>query len=156
VEVNKIFVSAAQAITSDFIAIARDVADPHLLANLNKLGPVAVDHHMQPFRKEASITKQLFESRQLEESETQLPTRNRLYAFSISELLDRQKSVKTHDELVRLADEFKIDVDKLKNLVGFVNTPSVDKASIRSAPRSKQGKDSRAANAVWVEACIRS
>jgi hypothetical protein len=34
----------------DFIAIERDGADPHFLANLNKLGPVRVDHHMQAIR----------------------------------------------------------------------------------------------------------
>lgn len=89
-------------------------------------------------------TKQLFESR--EESDIQLPTRNRLYAFSISELLDRQKSVKTHDELVKLAEEFKIDVNKLKNLIRFVSSPSVDKTSIRPAPGSKRGEDLWVAN----------
>jgi len=132
-------------------AIERDAVDPHFLANLNKLGPVRVDHHMQTIRPEAKSARQ----RQLAESETlQLSpgTRNRLYGSSISELLDKHKSVKTYDELVKLAEEFKIDVDKLRGLVRFVNSPSVDKASIRSAPGSKQGEDLWVANAVWVEA----
>lgn len=32
------------------LAIERDAMDPHLLANLTKLGPVRVDHHMQGYR----------------------------------------------------------------------------------------------------------
>lgn len=73
-------------------------------------------------------------------------TPNRLSGFSIIELLDKQKDVKTHDGLVKLAEEFKIDVDKLKGLVRFVNSPSVDKASIRRAPGSKKGEDLWVAN----------
>lgn len=34
----------------DKLAIERDSQDPHLLANLNRLGPVRVDHHMQAVR----------------------------------------------------------------------------------------------------------
>ncbi len=34
---------------SSKLAIERDAADPHFLANLNKLGPVRVDH-MQTIR----------------------------------------------------------------------------------------------------------
>jgi hypothetical protein len=32
------------------LAIERDAADPHFLANLNKLGPVRVDHMQNPIR----------------------------------------------------------------------------------------------------------
>jgi len=32
------------------IVIQRDARDPQLLANLSKLGPVRVDHHMQTIR----------------------------------------------------------------------------------------------------------
>lgn len=87
--------------------------------------------------------------------------------------------MKTDDGLVKLAEEFGIDVDKLKGLVRFVNSPSVDKASKRRAPGSKKGEDLWVANvgsffflvfwrdliipptcgiaqAVWVEAGIRS
>jgi len=136
-------------------AIDRDSADPHFLANLNRLGPVRVDRHMQSsIHPDATSPEQLFESRQ-EESEKQL-SRNRLYGFSMSELLDRQKDMKTHEELVKLAEEFKIDVDKLKGLVKFVNSPSVDKASIRPAPGTKKGEDLWVADAVWVEGSIRS
>ena len=54
--------------------------------------------------------------------------------------------MKTHDELANLAEEFKIDLNKLKGLVRFVNSPSVDKASIRPAPGTKKGEDSWVAN----------
>jgi hypothetical protein len=69
-----------------------------------------------------------------------------LYGFSISELLDRQKLVTTQEELVKLAEEFKIDVDKLRSLASVVNSPSVDKASIRPAPGTKKGEDLWIAN----------
>ena len=94
------------------------------------------------YYKEAKNTKQLFESRESsEKTGSLLPARNRVYAPSITKLLDRHKSVTTHEELVALAEEFKIDADKLKSLARFVNSPSVDEASIRPAPGSKKDED---------------
>jgi hypothetical protein len=69
-----------------------------------------------------------------------------LYGFSVSELLDRQKLVTTQEELVKLAEEFKIDVDKLRSLASVVNSLSVDKVSIRPAPGTKKGEDLWIAN----------
>jgi len=45
-----LFDSASKLTNLSFIDIERDSADPHFLSNLNKLGPVRVDHHMQPIR----------------------------------------------------------------------------------------------------------
>ena len=45
-----------------------------------------------------------------------------------------------------LADEFKIDADRLSSLGRFVNSPSVDEASIRPAPGSKKAEDVFIAN----------
>ena len=47
---NESLFSALGQSTTSRIAIERDAADPHFLANLNKLGPVRVDHHMQAIR----------------------------------------------------------------------------------------------------------
>ena len=48
--------------------------------------------------------------------------------------------MKTPEEEATLAEEFKIDVERLRSLARFVNSPSVDKARIRPAPGSK-GED---------------
>lgn len=44
--------SEGSSLRSTFITtvIQRDARDPQLLANLNRLGPVRVDHHMQTVR----------------------------------------------------------------------------------------------------------
>lgn len=49
--------------------------------------------------------------------------------------------MKTTDEEAALAQGFKIDVEELRSLATSVNSPSVDKASIRPAPQSKKGED---------------
>jgi len=72
-------------------------------------------------------TQTLFSSR---ESESAQATRNRLYASSISKLLDRRKGVRTPGELERLAEEFGIDVDVLNGLAKVVNSPSIDTGSM--------------------------
>jgi len=63
-------------------------------------------------------------------------TRNRLYASSISELLDKRKGVRTLGELERLAEEFGIDLDVLNGLAKVVNSPSIDTGSMSSRSES--------------------
>ena len=45
------------------LAILRDARDPQLHANLNKLGPVRVDHHMQTVRTVRSVAFCVLHSR---------------------------------------------------------------------------------------------
>ncbi|KAF8160598.1 hypothetical protein BJ912DRAFT_316837 [Pholiota molesta] len=127
-------------------AIEKDAGDPDFLSNLSRLGPVQVDHHMQSIRPhDASLRV----SRQAEAAALE-PSRNRLYAFVLSDLLDRRKAVRSRQDLEKLAKEFNIDVDKLESLARFVNSPSIDKATIRPIA-GKSEEDGFMAEAVWIE-----
>ena len=74
------------------------------------------------------ITNRLFESRAASESEASSlkPMRNHLYAASLHELFDAQKSVRSRKDLESLARKYNVDVDKLERLSQVVNSPSVD------------------------------
>jgi hypothetical protein len=84
-----------------------------------------------PPAQEANSTTRLFESRAKAEAAASEPSRNRLYAFVLSDLLDRRKAVRSRQDLEKLAKEFNIDVEKLESLGRFVNSPSINKATIR-------------------------
>ncbi|TFK72511.1 hypothetical protein BDN72DRAFT_763214 [Pluteus cervinus] len=107
-------------------AINLDARDPQLLANLNRLGPVRVDHNMQTVR--AKATHKLFNSRaqsELEASSHKL-ARNHLTAGTLSLLLDERKSVSSKEELDDLAKKWNLDGEsKVQSLAKFVNSPSV-------------------------------
>ncbi|KAF9002024.1 hypothetical protein BDQ17DRAFT_1390969 [Cyathus striatus] len=98
--------------------IERDAQDPHFLANLNRLGPVRVDHHMQTIRLEATQSEH-------EASSTQ-PTKNRLTAFSLTELLDARKAARGQADIEQLAEKFGLDLQQMQNVTRFVSSPSVD------------------------------
>lgn len=69
----------------------------------------------------------LFKSRAQSEYEASAPTptRNRLHAATLSDLLDERKAAKTRGDLQRLADRYVIDFTKVENLSRFVSSPSV-------------------------------
>ncbi|KAF8638496.1 hypothetical protein AX16_010479 [Volvariella volvacea WC 439] len=133
-------------------AVLQDAKDPHFLANLSKLGQVQVDHHMQTIRTAANDTHKLFRSRAQSDLEAfgTTPVRNRLHAPTLSDLLDARKSVKTQQELEKLANEHNIDVQKLESLARFVNSPSVQGGTaVRTV--AKDGEESLTTLAVWAE-----
>jgi crotonobetainyl-CoA:carnitine CoA-transferase CaiB-like acyl-CoA transferase len=76
-------------------------------------------------------TSRMFESRSKSEMEaaSAQPIHNRLHAMALSELLDKRKSAKTREDVVRLAKEYGIDVGKLESLTRFVSSPSVEGGS---------------------------
>ena len=45
--------------------------------------------------------------------------------------MEERKSVTTQEGLVDLAKRYKIDLDKMETLAMFINSPSVDSASVR-------------------------
>ena len=47
---SKLLFSTLVVLTSSSVDIRRDAQDPHFLANLSRLGPVRVDHHMKAVR----------------------------------------------------------------------------------------------------------
>ncbi|TFK42881.1 hypothetical protein BDQ12DRAFT_297172 [Crucibulum laeve] len=137
-------------------AIEKDAGDPHFLANLNRLGPVKVDHHMKTVRAEAETTHRLFKSRAQSEFEgaSSQPTKNFIHAPSLSELLDERKGAKTREDLEILAEKYGIDVERMENLTRFVNTPSVDRgATVKTV--GKDGDESIIIPAVWIEPSIK-
>ena len=75
-------------------------------------------------------TTRLFESRARSEAAAE-PAKNQLYASVLSVLLDRRKGARSCQDLETLAREFSIDVAKLETLARFVNSPSINSASIR-------------------------
>ncbi|ETW85520.1 hypothetical protein HETIRDRAFT_470555 [Heterobasidion irregulare TC 32-1] len=112
-------------------AIERDARDPQLLANLSRLGPVKVDHHMQTVRT-TEYVNQAFRSRAQSETEaalTRMP-KNRLLAASLADLLEERRFVTTRGELEELAGKYGVDVEKLESVARFVNSPSVDEKDI--------------------------
>ncbi|THH09483.1 hypothetical protein EW146_g8673, partial [Bondarzewia mesenterica] len=111
--------------------IERDSRDPQFLANLRRLGPVRVDHHMQTIRTADDVNR-AYRSRVESEtaaSSSRVP-HNRLLVDSLTDLLEERKLVTTQGELEELARRYGIDVDKLESLARFVNTPSVKEGSV--------------------------
>jgi len=132
-------------------AIEKDAQDAHLLANLNRLGPVRVDHHIQAVRL-TSDTNNLLKSRERTEQEAfrlQLP-RNHIHSTALSNLLDERKSATSQNELQRLAEQYGIDIWKLENLARFVSSPSVQRGrAIKTI--TKEGEENIMMMAVWIE-----
>ncbi|KAA1471341.1 hypothetical protein DENSPDRAFT_776207 [Dentipellis sp. KUC8613] len=113
--------------------IMKDAQDPQLHANLARLGPVRVDHHMQSVRTSAQIRRR-FESRAQSEADaaSSHAPRNRLLAASLSDLLDQRKYATSRKELEKFAEQYGIEVQKLESVARYVSTPSVDeKTAIR-------------------------
>ncbi|CCL99234.1 uncharacterized protein FIBRA_01249 [Fibroporia radiculosa] len=133
-------------------AIERDSRDPQFMANLSKLGAVKVDHRMQTVRPVADGVQNAYRTRLQSEAEatSAKPTRNRLVAASITELLQERKSLTTQEELEKLAERYGIDVEALENLARFVNSPSVDKDSVRRTV-NEDGIESLTMKATWVD-----
>ncbi|KAG5644989.1 hypothetical protein DXG03_007266 [Asterophora parasitica] len=136
--------------------IDNDARDPDFLANLSRLGPVRVDHHMQSIHPKTTETSRLFQSRTESEHEASspLPVHNRLHAATLSELLDKRKGAKSVQDVERLANEYGIDASKLENLARFVTSPSVQSGSaVRTV--EKDGEESVVMKAVWIEPLLR-
>ncbi|KAG7452689.1 uncharacterized protein BT62DRAFT_1070429 [Guyanagaster necrorhizus] len=133
--------------------IERDAQDPHFLSNLNKLGPVRVDHHMQSFQPAASKSSMLRSRARAEMEETSSAGRN-VYAATLSSMLNQQKSCTTRLDIETLARNYKIDIQKLKSISKFVNSPSVDSSSLVKTV-DKDGNESRSMLAVWIKPNLR-
>ena len=73
----------------------------------------------------------MFESRARSDSEASAahPTRDRLLASSLSELLDARKSVSSCEDLEDLANKYDIELSTLESLGRFINSPSVAKGT---------------------------
>ncbi|OBZ75621.1 hypothetical protein A0H81_04497 [Grifola frondosa] len=137
-------------------AIERDSMDPQLMANLNRLGPVKVDHHMQTVRPAAGSTHHMLQARLQSEVEARSsrPTHNHLLASSLFDLLEERKTVTSQRELEELAKNYDMDISKLVGLARCVNSPSVAEGSVvRTVDRN--GVESITMTAAWVDPVLR-
>ncbi|PCH35588.1 hypothetical protein WOLCODRAFT_139965 [Wolfiporia cocos MD-104 SS10] len=134
-------------------AIDRDSRDPQFMANLSRLGPVKVDHHMQTIRPAADRAHQGFQSRlrSEEEARSSRPTRNRLMAASLSDLLQEYKMVSSAEELKNLADRYDIDVETLRNVARFVSSPNIDRETVVRVVDEESGTEKITMKAAWVD-----
>ncbi|KAL0947114.1 hypothetical protein HGRIS_013249 [Hohenbuehelia grisea] len=138
--------------------IQKDSGDPDFLANLSRLGPVRVDHHMQSVHPVPDATRMLNSRKQFEQeldASQGIPPRNRLPAYALSELLDARKSAISQAAINDLAVKYNIDPEKLELLGRTVNSPSVDPSTtVKSV--DKEENESVSMTAVWVEPQIRA
>ncbi|KAI0781112.1 hypothetical protein BD413DRAFT_502826 [Trametes elegans] len=112
-------------------AIERDSGDPHFMANLNRLGQVKVDHHMQTIKPAAHQAQRLFQARLRSEDEAARPPHNLLLASSLWDVLEERKYATTREELEKIAKRYDVDLDKLERLARYVNSVSVHPDSVR-------------------------
>ena len=80
----------------------------------------------------------LLESRSKSMPSSSQPTKNTLYAFSLSDLLDKRKSTHSKQDIEALSEEFGVEIDTLDRLTCFVNSPSIDSSSIRPAKEKSE------------------
>ena len=81
----------------------------------------------------ADQAQRAFQARQRSEEDARspTPTRNRMLAGTLYQLLEERKLVATREELEKLANRYEIDVDKLESVARFVNSHSADEGSVR-------------------------
>ncbi|KAF5365615.1 hypothetical protein D9758_003188 [Tetrapyrgos nigripes] len=131
--------------------IDSDSGDPHFLSNLNRLGPVKVDHHMQAMRP-GQRTRDMLESRMQSEREafSLQSSPNRVQAPTLSYLLDKRKSTASKHDIEDLAQKYGLKVDKLDSVARYVTTPSIQGDSIVRTV-GEDGEERISAMAVWIE-----
>ncbi|KAH9029090.1 hypothetical protein EDB85DRAFT_1968227 [Lactarius pseudohatsudake] len=132
--------------------IQSDARDPQLLANLNRLGPVRVDHHMQTVQTEARF-KELFQSRARSEDEAasmRIP-RNHLLVSSLVALLGERQSVlgrmSGNDAALRqLAEKYGMDVKRLESLACS--------GGVRYIKDAQSGEETAISEVAWKESAV--
>ncbi|KAJ9093794.1 hypothetical protein QFC19_008171 [Naganishia cerealis] len=107
--------------------ILRDSADPHFMANLSRLGQVAVPKPGTSFEKQAPALRTMLSRSSNYTSTSSAPPPNHLTASRLSTLLDRLKTLPEGQSIAKLCKEYNISEAKLNELRRWVNSPSVDK-----------------------------
>ena len=81
----------------------------------------------------AQHAKHVYETRLQSELEARSlhPSRNRLLAASLHDLLEDRKQARNAADLERLARRYEVDVEKLESIARYVNTPAVDPSSVK-------------------------
>jgi hypothetical protein len=157
------------------LAVLDDARDPHLMANLQKLGQVQVPRgkvHFQPQNPMLNILSARQKDTDLEREandesasaaasdgkrvQGQSMLKNRMPISTIVALLDARKECKTQKDLNEVARGFDIDVELMEQLAKYVNAPSVDAADrIRQQNQGMRVEDGDDAleriEAIWTE-----
>ncbi|EGO18621.1 hypothetical protein SERLADRAFT_375029 [Serpula lacrymans var. lacrymans S7.9] len=130
-------------------AIDKDSRDPHFMSNLQRLGPVPVDHHMQTIRT-ADHFKHMYQTRAQSEAEASSSNsvQNRMLGSTLSDLLDARTAASSQKELDALADKYNIDMEKFTELSRYVNSPSIDEDTI-VVSTDGDGEEVRSMTAIW-------
>jgi uncharacterized protein len=131
--------------------VKMDGRDPHLLANLQKIGQVKVPKGKVLFQqsnpmlnilaareKNSSMEEEANSSAQLSSQGVSNAgaIKNRLNAQSIIALLDERKECKSRREVEELAIAYDMDIDILDRLARWINSPSIETgASVRQRPQ---------------------
>jgi len=148
-------------------AIEEDAKDPHLNANLSRLGPVRVDHHMQNRRTTTDDqVSNMYRARTQSEldaasasasnfgtaSQSQGQRRDRVLASTLAELLDARKdsSAGGADGVDARAERAGLSPETLRVLARRVNTPSADEATVKRVAL-ENGEEEVTMEARWVE-----
>jgi len=141
--------------------IERDAKDPHLQANLSRLEPVRVYHHMLPTAgAQSDGVRELFESRARAEDDAARgrgrTPRNRLHVSSLVALLEERR-----DGAGQLAEKYGVDDGRLERLVRTVNVPSVREGGhgggggMRYVRDAESGEDAVVTEVEWREPRLR-
>jgi len=132
-------------------AIDMDARDPHFMHKLNQLGPVKVDHNMSAVKTGLHM-KNMLHSRDVSEQQasSSTPTRNRILAGGLYQLLEDRKGVQSRTELTSLANSYGLDEAVLERLARSINTPSIAEDT-RRVVTNDEGDERMTVMAKWVE-----
>lgn len=76
-------------------------------------------------------------------------TKNRLLASSLTELLEKRKSITNDAELETLAKQYHVDAETLRLLGRVVNTPSIDEKTV-ARTTDERGEESLTMMVSWL------
>ena len=122
------------------VAVKDDGRDPHLLANLQRIGQVQVPRgkvKFQPSNEMLNILQARRRDSDAEQEASQAAQaasggvrvsgqiRNRMGASVLVSLLDERKACQSRKDLEELAHAYDIDVSVMETLARFVNAPSI-------------------------------
>ncbi|KAE8234793.1 hypothetical protein CF326_g178 [Tilletia indica] len=141
--------------------IMDDAGDPTLLQNLQRLGPVDVEHPHSPLNDRNSHHGSMIQilaarARDVEQAEGEehdinnahdspsgstAPPPLRLSPSTIATLLDERKDCTSRKDLETLAIEYDVPVDVIEGLARYFNTPSVSESMGNAERRARMQMD---------------
>ncbi|CEL51888.1 hypothetical protein RSOLAG1IB_00425 [Rhizoctonia solani AG-1 IB] len=114
--------------------IETDSKDPYFMSKLSQIGQVQVPNPQLRERLRPQSDRSFDMIRAREESEQMAASNtipsNRILALALSDLLDARKSASSTKEIDEIAKTYGVDIQTLRNVSRFVNTPSVDPKNI--------------------------